>query len=697
MTFLRQVHSLSRRHLTVIGIVAVVALLATTIVAIAATPLGVAGYLNHSYAPPPDNTVSEPTGKGAESKLWWHDGIWWGVLFSPDAAAFTIHHLDMATNDWIDTGVLVDERITGNAARADVLLDEAAGKLYIATHRKMDNASRVNTAANWARLMVYSYDDAGETWTVDSGYPVTINEDVTETLVLDKDSTGRLWITYVSRLGGSTDRDVYMNASAPNDPTTWGTPFVLPFAEARVAQDDISALVAFADNGGPKIGVMWSNQLVDPSKFYMAVRADSISADVDEGWLLEPALNAAVPYRADDHIKLARAPGGVILAAVKTGETTPGNPLVGVIRRAADGAYSWHTVANHTTQDTRPTLLVDIGSNEVHVFTVSKEGGGNVCIQSAPLATVAFDPATYNCPPPPAVEAELLGFDAINAVEPDIFIGDLTTYVSINDPTTTKQMVTAAMGFVVLASDNVEQVYVHNRVEGVPSATYGVELSADQAKEGLVGTTVVYNMSVTNTGDGTDSFALTVNSAWTAAANPTNSGPLAPGASANFQVSVTIPPGAADGAMNVTTVTATSSGDNTVTDTAELTTTATTQVAYGVELVAVTPARSGYVGTTVVYTVNIANTGNSADTFNMSVTGNAWPVTVAPPSVALQADESGQVTVSVQIPATADHGAQDVVTVTATSAGDPQTSDSVQLTTTAQEYMIFMPLILKNG
>jgi hypothetical protein len=699
MAFLTQVRILSRRRVTVLGIVAVVALLATTLVAIAATPLGVAGYLNHSYAPPPDNTVNEPTGKGAESKLWWHDGIWWGVLFSAAEEAFTIHRLDTTSNDWVDTGVLVDERITGNAARADVLWDEGAGKLYIATHRKQDNASRVNSSENWARLMVYSYNAGTQSWTLDSGYPVTINRDVTETLVLDKDSTGRLWVSYVSRnpQTGTGNHEVYVNASAPNDLTSWGEPFVLPFDEAWVAQDDISSLIAFADNGGPKVGVMWSNQREGHNKFYMAIRPDSDTAEFHEGWLLEPALNAAIPWRGDDHIKLARAPGGVVLAAVKTGETTAGNPLVGVIRRTADGAYSWHTIANYTTQDTRPTMVVDIGSDEVHVFTVSKEGGGQICIQSAPLATVAFHPDTYNCPPPPSVQAELLGFDAVNAVTPVIFIGDDATYVSINDPTTTKQMVTAAMGFVVLASDNVEQVYVHNRVEGVPSTTYGVELSADQAKEGLVGTTVVYNMSVTNTGEATDSFALTVNSAWTAAATPSNSGPLAPGASANFQVSVTIPPGAADGAVNVTTVTATSSGNNSVTDTAELTTTASTQASYGVDLAAATPARSGYVGTTVVYTVNIANTGNSADTFNLSVTGNAWAATVAPPSVTLLAGESGQVTVSVQIPAGADHGAQDVVTVTAISEGDPQTSDSVQLTTTAQKYIIFLPIIVKNG
>jgi hypothetical protein len=346
--------------------------------------------------------------------------------------------------------------------------------------------------------------------------------------------------------------------------------------------------------------------------------------------------------------------------------------------------------------------LVDTGSNQVHVFTVSKEGGGNVCIQSADLDTVEFSPFTYNCPPPPAAEREVLGPDAINAITPEIFIGDTTTYVTINDPTTTKQMATAAMGIVVLASDNVEKVYVHNAVaSGEPGPpVYGVALSADQAQEGLVGSTVVYNMSVTNTGNGADSFALTVNSSWAAVVSPASIDNLPPGTSADFQVSVTIPGGTAHGATNITTVTATSDGDNSVADTAQLTTTASTQVVYAVELAANPTAQSGSVGTTVDYAVAITNIGNGPDTFNLTLAGDTWPTTVAPTSVSLNPGESAQLTVSVQIPLGALHGANNTVTVTATSEGDPETSDSLQLTTTAiveaeDVFVIFLPIIAK--
>jgi uncharacterized repeat protein (TIGR01451 family) len=235
-------------------------------------------------------------------------------------------------------------------------------------------------------------------------------------------------------------------------------------------------------------------------------------------------------------------------------------------------------------------------------------------------------------------------------------------------------------------------------VEGAPPV-YDVMLSGDQADEGDPGATITYNMVVTNTGNIADSFALTVDSVWDADLSATATGTLDPGQPYAFTVDVTIPVDAEDSDFDVATVTATSDGDPSVTDSAELTTTAVveTEVEFGVELSATTTAQSGYVGTMVVYTVDITNTGNGADSFNVAIAGHTWATTVAPANVPLQAGESAQLMVTVQIPLSAAHGAENTVTVTATSVGDPATSDSVQLTTTAQRYILFMPIIAKNG
>src|SRR5690606_19748222 len=122
-------------------------------------------------------------------------------------------------------------------------------------------------------------------------------------------------------------------------------------------------------------------------------------------------------------------------------------------------------------------------------------------------------------------------------------------------------------------------------------------------------------------------------SGWAAEVVPTNTGSLEPGASATLEVTVTVPDAAEAGDTDVAAVTATSAGDNAVSDMAELTTTATVDVTYGVELSATPAALSGYVGTTVLYTVNITNLGSDADTFTLVASGNGWTTTITPDEI----------------------------------------------------------------
>ena len=58
--------------------VATLLLLGLAKVAYADGPLDIAGYQGPSY---PDSE-SNPSGDKPESKLWWHDGFWWGSLWS---------------------------------------------------------------------------------------------------------------------------------------------------------------------------------------------------------------------------------------------------------------------------------------------------------------------------------------------------------------------------------------------------------------------------------------------------------------------------------------------------------------------------------------------------------------------------------------------------------------------------------------
>ena len=144
------------------------------------------GYEGPSYT----GSSLEPTESKPESKLWFNDGVWWGCLWSVSAHAFRIHRLDQATHVWTDTGVLIDAR---SNSKGDVLWD--GSKLYIGSHRFSSDGG---TSGNPILLLRYSYDASTDLYTLDPGFPVTIGTFSTESLVIDKDSTGTVWAKGVS-------------------------------------------------------------------------------------------------------------------------------------------------------------------------------------------------------------------------------------------------------------------------------------------------------------------------------------------------------------------------------------------------------------------------------------------------------------------------------------------------------------------
>jgi hypothetical protein len=108
-------------------------------------------------------------------------------------------------------------------------------------------------------------------------------------------------------------------------------------------------------------------------------------------------------------------------------------------------------------------------------------------------------------------------------------------------------------------------------------------------------------------------------------------------------------------------------------------------------------ALSGMPGETVTYTIDITNTGNVLDIFDLTLAGDVWSTTLSDSTILLNPGEVGSFMVFANIPALAADNDSDAVTVTATSQADPGTSDSVQLTTTSEWLKNYLPTILKNA
>ena len=102
----------------------------------------------------------------------------------------------------------------------------------------------------------------------------------------------------------------------------------------------------------------------------------------------------------------------------------------------------------------------------------------------------------------------------------------------------------------------------------------------------------------------------------------------------------------------------------------------------------------GLPGSTIPYTLQVLNTTQLTDTFDVSVSGYDWP-TILPGAVGpLAPAESAALDVEVTIPATVDLGSRDTVTITVTLQGDSSITGSAALTTFAG-HVYFMPLIEK--
>ncbi len=407
------------------------------------------GYVDQSYS-----GTSTPTGREPQSKLWYNDGTWWGSLYGSASRDFDIHRLDRSTQTWIDTGVMIDDR---SKSSADTLWDGSKLFAVSAVSDQSSSSSPPTGGDLGIRVLRYSYSAATKSYSLDAGFPAIVATAAVESVSLDKDSTGRIWVTW-TYANGTGRRSVYVTHSTAST-SSYIAPYALPVSGAtNLDNSDYSAIVAYSG----RIGVMWSNQT--DAVMYFAYHQDGAP---DSAWTVNEALSG--PGWADNHMtikSLQADAAGQVFAATKTSlngdkcppsSTNAQKPLILLLYMDTNGGWQRRTFSTAADCESRPILVLDQQSRKIYLFATlpapgsSYGSGGSIYYKSTSLDNPNF----ASGPGTPFIQ--------------------LAAHLKVNNATSTKQSVTPASGLVVLAGDDHTKTYVHNDISlGGDTAAPGV-------------------------------------------------------------------------------------------------------------------------------------------------------------------------------------------------------------------------------
>jgi PKD repeat protein len=405
---------------------AVLAALAVVFGVVAVAPPAAADPGDIGFEGPDHTGTGTPTGtKRAESVLWFNDGRWWANMWDVATKDNHIAYFDVATKTWVDTKTVVDTRAN---VHVDVLWDGT--KLYVASHLFVNDGVAASPSATPSSLYRFSYNATSKQYTLDAGYPATINNMKTETLTIDKDAGGTIWATWMQ------DNKIYVNHSGATTATqsTWTTPQPLPGA-ANVSVDDTSSVIAY--NGA--VGVLWSSQSgAAPDGVYFAIHRNGAA---DTAWT-GPIVAYQAAKGSDDHMNLKwlDVSGGQIYAAVKTSFTSGSAALLQLlVFDVSTGKWrAPYTIAKQSECPNRVILLIDEAKGLLRTFAtypgpdgVCSTSGGAIYEKDSPLGGNISFPASKGTP---------VILDASDQV--------------VHNSTSTKQNIKAGMGVVVLADNN---------------------------------------------------------------------------------------------------------------------------------------------------------------------------------------------------------------------------------------------------
>jgi hypothetical protein len=436
--------------------------------AFASTPVTV-GYRDHTYG----GGSFRPTSDKPQSKLWYTDGSWFAGMFLYQTSPIPrsenrIWRLNQSTHTWALMSSIVDTR---DESHADYYWDEGAQTLWVASVNPPNTTNPVVAAADGIAIYKFTYSNVTHVYTAAAGFPKTIQNTTSVantfaggawTVTITRDSGGRLWTAWPK-----LDKVLY--SYSDDGGATWSDPAQVPVqvgnsinSDLTLSHDDTASVIAF----GTKIGVAWSDQDNLPAStdngYYFAVIDQGADPLIGGNWTLQKLPTLTTPGQtADNHMNLKTTSDGSVYMVGKTGKDTAGCAtnqnavLMEFFDRTPAGTWTAHLVGTVGDCNTRPQLVISEELDTAYVFLTSPNGGGTVYRKSAPLS---------------GSDAFKFRGTADTTIQRGTPFIQSSTETLIDDPSTTKQVVTSASGIVVVANNLIKagtsnaKYFLHNEM-----------------------------------------------------------------------------------------------------------------------------------------------------------------------------------------------------------------------------------------
>jgi Peptidase family C25/Propeptide_C25 len=216
---------------------------------------------------------------------------------------------------------------------------------------------------------------------------------------------------------------------------------------------------------------------------------------------------------------------------------------------------------------------------------------------------------------------------------------------------------------------------------------YGLSLSPLEASQsGVVDTDITYSLQLTNTGVITDEFELIIEGNQWETTIPYTRTSLTANQSIEITTTVHIPPDVPGGAIDDTILHVISTGNRDKQAAAHISTTANV---FGLIVRPAEDTKINLPGETVTYTLQVTNTSNTSDTFDIAMGNHNWITELGQNQIGPLPSYQGEIlTVTVNIPDIVNDWEADSVVISFTSQSDPSRIAISTLETIARTYGI---------